>query len=147
MGQLVVFVKENSCNYFYSNSDIFFDPLVIVGFGLQDKRLVQELHRKRQKRAEKHMVSTCDLWLDIKAFEFPRYGIYSFMTSCNFLQNTIRLSNWLKILSLLKSATNIMHREINSILSQCCQRRNNRLFRGNNQLFFCSMLADCEFQA
>ena len=38
----------------------------------------------------------------IKSLEFPRYGIYSFMTSCDFLQNTIRLSRllyWLKILS------------------------------------------------
>ena len=61
MAQLVVFVKENSCNKFYSKSETFFDPLVIVGFSLQDKRLVQALHKKRQKIAEKHMVSTCDL--------------------------------------------------------------------------------------
>jgi len=61
MTQLVVFVKENSCNKFYSKSETFFDPLVIVGFSLQDKRLVQALHRERQKRVEKYMVSTCDL--------------------------------------------------------------------------------------
>jgi len=95
MTQLVVFVNENSCNRFYSKSETFFDPLVIVGFSFQDKRLIQDLHKERQKRAEKHMVSTCDLCLDIKAFEFPRYGIYSFMTSCNFLQNQIRLSRLL----------------------------------------------------
>jgi len=61
MAQLVVFVKENSCNRFYSKSETFFEPLVIVGFSLQGKRLVQALHRERQKSAEKHMVSTCDL--------------------------------------------------------------------------------------
>jgi len=55
------FVKENSCNRFYSKSETFFEPLVIVGFSLQDKRLVEALHRERQKRAEKHMVSTCNL--------------------------------------------------------------------------------------
>jgi len=61
MTKLVVFVKANSCNKFYSKSETFFDPLVIVGFSLQDKKLVQALHKKHQKRAEKHMVSTCDL--------------------------------------------------------------------------------------
>jgi len=61
MSQLVVFVKENSYNRFYSKSKTFFDPLVIVGFSLQDKILVQALHKKRQKRAEKHIVITCDL--------------------------------------------------------------------------------------
>jgi len=61
MTQLVVFVKENSCNRFYRKSETFFDPLVIMGFSLQDRKLVQALHRERQKRAEKHMVNTCDL--------------------------------------------------------------------------------------
>jgi len=60
MSQLVGFVKENSCNRFYSKAETFFDPLVIVGFSLQERKLVQALHRKRQHRAEKHMVSTCD---------------------------------------------------------------------------------------
>jgi len=59
--QLVVFVKENNCNRFYSKTETLFDPLVIVGFSLQDRKLVQALHRERQKRAEKHMVNTCDL--------------------------------------------------------------------------------------
>jgi len=52
MTQLVVFVKENNCNRFYSKSDTFFDPLVILGFSLQDKKLVQALQenvRKEQK--------------------------------------------------------------------------------------------------
>ena len=118
MTQLVVFLKENSCNCFYSNPNIFFDPSVIVGFGLQDKRLVQELHKKRQKRAEKHRVSTCVFCLDIKAFEFPRYVIYSFMTTCNILHNQIRISRllyWLKIPLWLRSVTDRMHREIKSI--------------------------------
>jgi len=51
MAQLVLFLKENSCNRLYSKSETFFDPLVIVDFSLQDKRLVQALHRERQKRA------------------------------------------------------------------------------------------------
>ena len=91
--------------------------------------------------------SSCDLWLVIKALEFSRYGIYSFMTWCKFLQNTIRLSRllyWLKILSLLRSAIDGKIRGINSILSQCCQRRNNRLFQGNNLLFFCSNKTEFE---
>jgi len=91
MSQWVVFVKENSCNRFYSKVESFFDPLVVVGFSLQGRKLVQALHRKRLHRAEKHMVNTCDFRLDIKALEFPRYGIYSFMTRCNFLHNQIRL--------------------------------------------------------
>jgi len=49
MAQLVVFVEENSCNRFYSKLETLFDPLVIVDFSLQDKRLVQALHRERQK--------------------------------------------------------------------------------------------------
>jgi len=61
MNQWVVFVKENNCKRFYSKAETFFDPLVIVGFSLQDRKLVQALHRKRQHRAEKHMVNTCDL--------------------------------------------------------------------------------------
>jgi len=61
MTQLVVFLKENNCNGFYSKTNTFFDPLVIVGFSLQDKRLDQEMHKKRQKRAKINMVSTCDL--------------------------------------------------------------------------------------
>jgi len=61
MAQLVVFVKENNCNRFYSKSETFFEPLVIVGFSLQDKSLVQALHRERQKRVKKKMVSICDL--------------------------------------------------------------------------------------
>jgi len=60
MSQLVVFVKENICNRFYSKAETFFDPLVIVGFNLQARKPVQDLHRKLQHRAEKHMVSTCD---------------------------------------------------------------------------------------
>jgi len=60
MTQLVVFVKENSCNRFYSKTETFFDPLVIAGFSLQDRK-VQALHKECQKRAEKHMVNTCDL--------------------------------------------------------------------------------------
>jgi len=60
MNQWVIFVKENSCNRFYSKAESLFDPLVVVGFNLQGRKLVQALHRKRQHRAEKHMVSTCD---------------------------------------------------------------------------------------
>jgi len=60
MSQWVIFVKENNCNRFYSKAKTFFDILVIVDFSLQDRTLVQALHRKRQHRAEKHMVSTCD---------------------------------------------------------------------------------------
>jgi len=60
MSQLVVFVKENNCNRFYIKAETFFDPLVIVGFRLQERKLIQALHRKRQHRAEKHMVNTCD---------------------------------------------------------------------------------------
>jgi len=60
MSQWVVFVTENSCNRFYSKAETFFDPLVVVDFSLQGRKLVQALHRKRQHRVEKHMVSTCD---------------------------------------------------------------------------------------
>jgi len=61
MSQWVIFVKENSCRGFYSQTESLFETLVEVAFSLQGRNLVQLLHRKRrQLRAEKHMVSTCD---------------------------------------------------------------------------------------
>jgi len=38
-----------------------------------------------------------------------------------------------------------IQKELNPFFSQCCQTQNNRLFRGNNQLFFCSSKTDFEF--
>jgi len=31
-------VKKNNCNRFYSKAETFFDPLVKVGFSLQDRK-------------------------------------------------------------------------------------------------------------
>jgi len=39
MSQWVVFVKKNSCNRFYSKAETLFDPLVIVGFSLQGRKI------------------------------------------------------------------------------------------------------------
>jgi len=38
-----------------------------------------------------------------------------------------------------------IQKELNSFFSQCCQTQNNRLFRGNNRLFFNSSKTDFEF--
>ena len=45
--------------------------------------------QKTSEKAEKHMVFTCDLWLVIKALEFPRFWNIFLYDSCNFSLNVI----------------------------------------------------------
>jgi len=53
MSQWVVFVKENIYKGFYSKTESFFDPLIVVGFSLQGRNLVQPLHRKTSAQSRK----------------------------------------------------------------------------------------------
>jgi len=46
MCQWVVFVKKKSCRGFYSKREILFDPLVAVGFSLQEEESGPSLHNK-----------------------------------------------------------------------------------------------------
>jgi len=59
MSQWVVFVKENSCNRFYSKAETFFDSLVIVDFSLQDRNtgpsLAQNTSAQSKKSHGQHM--------------------------------------------------------------------------------------------
>ena len=62
--------------------------------------------QKTSEKAEKHMVFTCDLWLVIKALEFPRFWNIFLYDNCNFSLNVINFqSQVLWILSLNWSAT------------------------------------------
>jgi len=59
MSQWVTFVKENSCRGIYSKTKSLFDPLVVMGFSLQGRNLVQPLHRKTSAQSDQE----CFFWL------------------------------------------------------------------------------------
>ena len=138
MSQWFVFVKENSCRGFYSKTKSLCDPLVEVGFSLQGRNLVQLLHRTVSAKSRKSHCQHMWLWLDIKAFEFPRYGIYSFMTRSNLLQNQIRLSwllYWLNDSLRLKSVKDRMHKEIKSIYVVLSEKKQSVVSRKQSVVF------------
>jgi len=58
MSQWVVLVKENNCRGFYSKTESLFDPLIVVGFSLQGRNLVQPLHRKNVSPKQKNTWTT-----------------------------------------------------------------------------------------
>jgi len=136
MSQWVVFLKRNNCIWVYIFTENSSNPWHLMAFSLQERESGPRLHSGTSLSGRFHMKTLTSH----EDSYFPRYhGIYSIYDKSNPLLNEIKpminalwpITAWGKNLQQTECKRKLI--QFNVVLSE----GNNRLFRENNQLFFC----------
>ena len=84
-----LFLMKETCTWFYSRKKIKLNLISFNGYLIFRERTWLCSALKMSEKAENHMVFTSDLWLVIKALEFPRFWNIFLYDCCKSFLNMI----------------------------------------------------------